>query len=663
MSATDTPKKNVVPMLQGQLTATITPPWFVDRSEYTPKLASFQPLVNGEEAFGAVYRAVEAAKKSVCIICWGFQPSMYFVRDGKSLMFGELLETKARKGVMVRVLCWAYQPTSNVVVNVTGFSVNVFGSSLGLDESNTPGRWTLGIEDEPNTSSAAQYEYDKKFYRIYDRKQSVAGEFNRKHVITDDYPKNNLLFTSRTYSSDDRMALDNLELLDQGLAKETKSTLAGFPSHHQKMVLVDYEDKDAAVAFVMGHNMLDAYWDTAAHSWQVKAANKGRNGSTPRHDYSSRVTGGIAGDLFLNFSYAWQMETGESLPKANFGVYKPRGSDAQAYCQILRTQPQFGKTADIMTCYLQAASNASQYIHIENQYFRWPPLAEKIKASAAKMAQWGRKPDAHGSLYLFVITNSSDAGMGFGTVNTYRMLDSLGRADRLPEVARDQRLADVNTQLKAVNHELAPLMGKRNALDQQARLLSGPGSTAPGLNERYAPLNQKIAPLETRKRALEEAKARLEPKSLKERIFGSDRTPEGIKQANIPGLKVHIATLVAPDTPAGTAWQEVYIHAKLMLVDDAFMTLGSANINTRSMQTDSELNIAHHRPEITTPFRNQQWERYGGGKLAAGMELAEAYKKWDDLMNDNADRKEKLQRPVAQLAEFLRTSDKISNKD
>jgi phosphatidylserine/phosphatidylglycerophosphate/cardiolipin synthase-like enzyme len=70
----------------------------------------------------------------------------------------------------------------------------------------------------------------------------------------------------------------------------------------------------------------------------------------------------------------------------------------------------------------------------------------------------------------------------------------------------------------------------------------------------------------------------------------------------VPGLKVHVATLVAPDTAPGKRWQEVYIHAKLMMIDDTFMTAGSANINTRSMQSDSELNIAHHRPEITGPL-------------------------------------------------------------
>nr|CUV43046.1 protein of unknown function [Ralstonia solanacearum] len=43
--------------------------------------------------------------------------------------------------------------------------------------------------------------------------------------------------------------------------------MAGEPSHHQKMVLVDYEMPERAVGFVMGHNTLDAYWDRDDHGY------------------------------------------------------------------------------------------------------------------------------------------------------------------------------------------------------------------------------------------------------------------------------------------------------------------------------------------------------------------------------------------------------------
>ena len=36
----------------------ITSPWFVQNTEYPPAVATYKPLVNGEEAFAAVYRAI-----------------------------------------------------------------------------------------------------------------------------------------------------------------------------------------------------------------------------------------------------------------------------------------------------------------------------------------------------------------------------------------------------------------------------------------------------------------------------------------------------------------------------------------------------------------------------------------------------------------------------
>ncbi|RAR48774.1 hypothetical protein C7401_14951 [Paraburkholderia unamae] len=67
--------------------------WFVQDTEYYPAQGTFKPLVNGEEAFGTIYDAMLNAKRSVDIICWGFQPSMYFKRGSgfASVPIGQLL--------------------------------------------------------------------------------------------------------------------------------------------------------------------------------------------------------------------------------------------------------------------------------------------------------------------------------------------------------------------------------------------------------------------------------------------------------------------------------------------------------------------------------------------------------------------------------------------
>ncbi|MDI7066246.1 hypothetical protein QMO17_33970, partial [Klebsiella pneumoniae] len=57
------------PLAQNQTsTATVCSPWFVDFTdenrpvEFHPLPCSYKPLVNGEEAFSAVYDAISAAR-------------------------------------------------------------------------------------------------------------------------------------------------------------------------------------------------------------------------------------------------------------------------------------------------------------------------------------------------------------------------------------------------------------------------------------------------------------------------------------------------------------------------------------------------------------------------------------------------------------------------
>jgi len=119
-----------------------------------------------------------------------------------------------------------------------------------------------------------------------------------------------------------------------------------------------------------------------------------------------------------------------------------------------------------------------------------------------------------------------------------------------------------------------------------------------------------------------------------------EREPELIPPK---GLKIIVATLVsckgsgapvAPKTSTerqtdkaieehlgpeqGTAqYKSIYVHSKLLLVDDLFFTLGSANINLRSLQTDSELNIAMPSPKTTRTWRERLWAMHSGKAVSA----------------------------------------------
>lgn len=422
--------------------------WFVQATEYDPAHATFKPLVNGEEAFGAVYDAIAAAKHCVDIVCWGFQPSMYFKRGtgaAGSLPIGELLEAKGKQGVKIRLLVWCDD------LNVAQFSENMMpGNNLASyrsDMRNETQRefdrlwyWRANLNNATRTSTGALAVPSVAGRRLAE----AIGNYAYRDKALD-----NIEFATRDFTLRERVEIawrTWTQGSDTGRSTTSKdanaAAMSAEPTHHQKMVLIDYESPEDAVGFVMGHNTLDAYWDRDDHSSVRMHPQMGRNGTHPRQDISSRVTGNVLADLNSNFCQAWDDATGQSLTQARAGLGARlkvnRAIDTPLKAQILRTQSQHGRQ-DIKALYLKAANNATNYVYIENQYFRFPPLADKLKAAAKAQIAGGRDPGKHGSLYLFVVTNSNDEGIGLGTVSTYRMLESLGRADTLPGVASLER--------------------------------------------------------------------------------------------------------------------------------------------------------------------------------------------------------------------------------
>lgn len=636
--------KITVPMaLQHTRTATATSPWFVQDTEYPPMATRYRYLINGETAFRAVHEAIAAAEKSIDIICWGFQPSMYFIRDGAQPAIGELLRRKASQGVHVRVLGWEMP----------------FNAAGAAGEANLPGKG--GPKDRAGQSATnEQHAEDRKWFKAYSVSDGKAAE----RVQT-----NTPVFVSRGFSLSERKRIYddvNRNALDRELSRGTDLALAGAVTHHQKSVLVDYELPEKAVGFVMGHNMLDEYWDTDGHSARMRpdplqpeasqyAPNRGPRGFTPRQDISCRVSGPILESLHRNFAEAWQKETGEDLivarqafiqgmpvsvgnvtlrvpypPSPNAGPGAEQ-QDTQLLAQLLRTQAQSGHH-DIQTLYLQAVNNATQFIYIENQYFRWPALADAIKNTIACQTGEGRKPEEHGALHLFVVTNVTDEGIGKGTVNTQRMLESLGCADTIPEVTKLRRIEKMKQDMPPRPRPDGPndWKGQRE------------------LKEWQQEVERKTKEIKGKPVALEE----------------------------IDGLKVHVCSLVAPDSPPGKPWMPVYIHSKLMIVNDVFTTHGSANINTRSMMVDSELNIAHEWHDVTKAMRRELWELHTRCKVEPGDtesalhgaadDSEEAFDAWKEIIDENKKRqsdKSGTLGPYASLVGFYYDKATLSNLD
>jgi phosphatidylserine/phosphatidylglycerophosphate/cardiolipin synthase-like enzyme len=54
----------------------------------------------------------------------------------------------------------------------------------------------------------------------------------------------------------------------------------------------------------------------------------------------------------------------------------------------------------------------------------------------------------------------------------------------------------------------------------------------------------------------------------------------------------------------------VYVHAKIGIVDDAWLTIGSANLNEHSLFNDSEANVVICEPELVRATRLRLWSEH-----------------------------------------------------
>jgi phosphatidylserine/phosphatidylglycerophosphate/cardiolipin synthase-like enzyme len=69
--------------------------------------------------------------------------------------------------------------------------------------------------------------------------------------------------------------------------------------------------------------------------------------------------------------------------------------------------------------------------------------------------------------------------------------------------------------------------------------------------------------------------------------------------------------------PGGVLYRPVYVHAKVAIVDDVWWTAGSANLNSRGLRSDAEINVASYSPATARGLRLGLWAEH--------LRLAEAH--------------------------------------
>lgn len=117
-----------------------------------------------------------------------------------------------------------------------------------------------------------------------------------------------------------------------------------------------------------------------------------------------------------------------------------------------------------------------------------------------------------------------------------------------------------------------------------------------------------------------------------------------LRKTDLQGVNIILATLSTAGNPYWGGNEEVpklthryapiYVHSKLLLVDDIFFSLGSANVNVRSMESDSELNICCPSPDLTQYWRKHLWKMHT--RQVPGDDISTEFKRWNDTIKVNA---------------------------
>ncbi|OSI25414.1 phospholipase D-like domain-containing protein [Neisseria dumasiana] len=631
--------------------------WFLDKTGdcSPPVAATFKPLINGKEAFTTLHEKIEKASSSIDIAIWGFQPSMHFKRDGKSKCIGDLLIEKANAGVEVRVLVWS------MPAKLQTFQEANMGNAPSVYKSGVPGvtqkqrdydaKWYLAIEGKLHTMYQSPKGADNDTVKINMQKQY---NLQHKYPLLIEFSKSqarkNLQFRTRS------VANQKNNYLDKELPENAKFILNKFPSHHQKTVSIDIGKPSQAIGFVLEHNMVDNYWDDNSHFYgRTSSPDKGKNVEVPLQDVSSIVSGEVLWFINRNFCQAWDRVSNEKLEEKRkkltldqYPLNKSLGTPLMA--QILRTYDK-PDIEDIKKIYLQNIKKISSYIYTENQYFRWPVLAEAFIQHWQNLRKQGRP--ASMPIHWFAITNSSDDGLGKGTFTTNKMLEKLGRQDVMPNVGVTERKSEVKNLSLALSasstHPSRRLDTKQEAEFQKRREeLLNQGVEYSG--EKYQPYTKEA-----------------------EEIRESDMVKRLKKEL---GVKIHVCTLTASN-----AWKEVYVHSKVTVIDDVFTVISSANLNTRSMQVDTELGIFTESKAVAQKLRKDLWKlhtrdlhradsdplKYSAKANPNGMhdpaKAVIAFKEWSKLMEKNKEQIKARKPPMYPLCEFLRLDPKITTLD
>ncbi|MDB5950483.1 MAG: phospholipase, partial [Massilia sp.] len=523
----------------------------------------------GKDGFAAIAKDIAEAKDSIDLVCWGFDPGMELVRNGytwpRAETYGDLLIAAGRRGVRVRLLVWYSYSGGKVQKHMPGHTHGT--SPWRTAESDVEVRQINAKRSVELIREHARDRRHKKEWNVSGDKLAAMAREEYCHSWYKAAFKGRLQGISiRTRDGASGAIGDALEreATKPALIEEQGMKLAG--THHQKPILIDfaYENGKKAVGYVMGLNSVTDYWDTPEHCAENPLREQGGDKTKeeraqgvegcfdfdtlkPYRDYACRIDGGRALiPLHENFEGAWNRAGGGTQVKPFVCAAPPAGllrksAPGDSTVQIVRTQPEEDDFTikDIYFNATRVAAAGTGYLYMENQYFQYQEWAEHLLAIRKKViAGWDRNCAKIGKgiedvpvMHVFVVIPAPEKKQMIP--RTYETLASLGQQDGM--TAQVEMIKKTNENAGIQQAASKQLFG--DAVDRRASA----------------------------------------PQALPEVVSAANKIdkPSELILKKTFGLRVCVAMLNACEfNQERRQWRyrEIYIHSKLLLVDDGFFT-------------------------------------------------------------------------------------------
>ncbi len=94
----------------------------------------------------------------------------------------------------------------------------------------------------------------------------------------------------------------------------------------------------------------------------------------------------------------------------------------------------------------------------------------------------------------------------------------------------------------------------------------------------------------------------------------------------------HRRLLVGTIGPPGRSVPRVYVHAKIAIVDDRWLTIGSANLNEHSLFNDTEMNIVTDDAALARTVRERLWTEHLDEDCSGADPLTVLEERWRPLI-------------------------------